>query len=340
MLRLLIMERNILFSFILMAVLGCSKAADPLPVAMDDTGPTAFVRTCDVTVRETIPSTGSMDHYYRDPVMFKLSGPIEEAQVLTDVAGETTLSEDGETVIFTPDGVFSPSTEYSMALEYCYGVPEISFTTSHYGAPIEASSADALQGSAFVLNFTSGRYTIGENAGDLLNSVFTRNVLVQFEDVRDVDAQIVAAIGKPNDTSVAQDFCARTIAVEASIESLPLVTGEEVNFSFGAMGGQLRIDEIEFEATLSSDLQTIGGLRYQATIGMTELVDLLPEFGGESVSCDLAANLGIPCEPCPSNSSLQCITIAAEGVDGSAIDVGLEVIAAQGEHPECDAEGK
>ena len=225
-----------------------------------------------------------------------------------------------------------------MSLEYCYGIPEITFTTSHYGSPIEDNVE--LQSSAFVLNFTSGRWIIGANAGDLLNSVFTRNVLVQFEDVRDVDAQIVAAIGKPNDTTIGQDFCARTIAVDASTQALPLVTGEEVDFSFGAMGGQLRIDEIEFEATLSSDLQTIGGLRYQATVGMSELVDMLPEFGGESVSCDLAANLGIPCEPCPNQPSQQCITIAAEGVDGDAADINIEVITEAGVHPDCDAEGR
>ena len=272
-------------------------------MASEDTGPEIASPDCDVTVRETIPSTGSMDHYYRDPIVFKLSGPITEATVRSSITGETTLSEDGQTVTYTPTGILSPSTEYTVALEYCYGTPEITFTTSHYGAPIEAS-AD-LEGTAFLLNFDSGEYTVGENAGDLLNSVFTRNVLVQFDEVRDVNARIVAAVGKPNDSEIGQDFCARTIAVEASTETLPLVTGAEINFTFGAMGGQLRIDSIEFEGTLGSDLSSIGGLTYKAVVGMAELVDMLPEFGGESVSCDLAANLGIPCQPCPSDADLQ-----------------------------------
>ena len=318
-----------------MAALGCNKTADSDAVVTDDTGPAVATRTCDVTVRETIPSTGSMDHYYRDPVVFKLSGPVDEATVRTNVAGETTLSEEGDVVTFTPTGVLSPSTEYSMVLDYCYGQPEITFTTSHFGAPIEAS-AD-LEGSAFVLNFDSGVYTIGENAGDLLNSVFTRNVLVQFEEVRDMSARIVAAIGRPNDTSIEQDYCARTIAVEAQIDALPLVTGAEVDFSFGAMGGQLRIDSIEFEGTLGSSLDDIGGLSYTAVVGMAELVDMLPEFGGESVSCDLAANLGIPCQPCPSDNSLKCITIAAKSIRGEAVDTDLEFITETGVHPECDS---
>ena len=135
-----------------------------------------------------------------------MSGPIEEAEVITDISGETTISEDGRTVTFQPSGILSPSTEYTMGLDYCYGQPEITFTTSHYGAPIEAS-AD-LQGRAFNLNFSSGNYIVGENAGDLLNAVFTRNVLIQFEEVRDIDAKIVAAIGEPNATTIGQDMWA------------------------------------------------------------------------------------------------------------------------------------
>ena len=317
-----------------MATLGCNKTSDSAPGSLDDTGPGLAEDGCDVTVRETIPSTGSMEHYYRDPIVFKLSSPITEATVRSTIVGETRLSEDGQTVTFTPDGVLSPSTEYSVTLEYCYGSPEIIFTTSHFGAPLEAS-AD-LEGTAFLLNFNSGVYTIGENAGDLLNSVFTRNVLVQFAEVREINSRIVAAVGEPNDTEIEQDFCARTISVEASSESLPLVTGAEVDFTFGAMGGQLRIDSIEFEGTLSSDLGSIGGLTYRAVVGMAELVDMLPEFGGESVSCDLAANLGIPCQPCPSNADLQCITIAAKGIDGDAVDTDLDEIMATGAHPNCD----
>ena len=220
-----------------------------------------------------------------------------------------------------------------MGLDYCYGQPEITFTTSHYGAPIEAS-AD-LQGRAFVLNFTEGSYTVGENAGDLLNAIFTRNVLIQFEEVRDVDAQIVAAIGEPNASTVGQDMCGRTISVNASLHDLPLVRGQEVDFSFGAMGGQLRFDFIDFVATLGSDLETIGGLTYTATIGMSELVDMLPEFGGENVGCELAENLGIPCAPCPNVASQQCITIAAKGITGDLVDLSIEEIAAMGTHPDC-----
>ena len=221
-----------------------------------------------------------------------------------------------------------------MALEYCYGIPEIVFTTSHYGAPIEASAN--LEGSTYVLNFTGGEYVVGENAGDLLNSVFTRNVLVQFEEVREIDARIVAAIGKPNASTVEQDFCARTIEVQASTQSLPLVSGEQVNFSFGVMGGQMRVEAMEFEATIGSDVQSIGGLSYIATVGMAELVGLLPEFGGESVSCDLAANLGIPCEPCASDPDLQCITIAAKSIGGDVVDIDIEPILEAGVHPNCD----
>ena len=71
-----------------MAVLGCNKTTESLPIASVDTGPEIASPGCDVTVRETIPAAGSMDHYYRDPVVFVMSGPIEEAEVVTDISGE------------------------------------------------------------------------------------------------------------------------------------------------------------------------------------------------------------------------------------------------------------
>jgi hypothetical protein len=326
-------HRNILFFSLL---LGCSKTAPVTPDSGEGPRDEAHVRTCDVTVPQTVPAQGSMEHYYRDPIVFMLSDPIEEALVITDVAGETALSEDGMMVTFTPSGLLSPSTEYSMILDYCYGQPEITFTTSHFGAPLEAS-AD-LEKSTFVLNFTSGEYILGENAGDLLNSVFTRDVLVQFEAVDGLNARVVAAIGKPNASSIAQDMCGRTISVDVALDALPLIMGGEEDFTFGAMGGLLRFDSIDFEGTISSDVRSLGGLTYHAVMGMSEVVDILPEFGGESVGCDLAENLGIPCEPCASDPSANCISIAAKGVTGEASDIDLEVITEQGTHPDCDPE--
>ena len=140
------MERFSTKYLLLMAAVACTKNDDQNGVSAGDTAGEASVRTCDVTVRETIPATGSMDHYYLDPIVFVMSGPIDEAEVVTNVSGETTLSEDGQMVTFQPSGLLAPSTEYTMGLDYCYGQPEITFTTSHYGAPIEAS-AD-LQGRA------------------------------------------------------------------------------------------------------------------------------------------------------------------------------------------------
>jgi len=324
---------KILFVLLL---LGCNAKAPSTGDSADAQGGETPRETCDVTVSSTIPARNTMDHYYRDPIVFKLSGPIEEATVITDVAGETSLSEDGETVTFTPTGGLSPSTEYTMGLDYCYdGQPEITFSTSHFGAPLEASGQ--LEGQTYVLNFEVGEYIIGENAGDLLNSVFTRNILVQFEEVYDISAQVLIAIGKPNATTLDQDKCARTIPMDVSIGTLPLITGREESFTFGAMGGQLRFDSINFEGTISSDLSALGGLTYHASMGIAGIVDILDEFGGEEVGCDLAENLGIPCEPCVNEPDANCITIAAKGISGTHTEVDLEVITDAGTHPDCDA---
>ena len=54
---------------LLMAAMACTKTTTESGVSNGDTAQEASMRTCDVTVRETIPSTGSMDHYYRDPIV-------------------------------------------------------------------------------------------------------------------------------------------------------------------------------------------------------------------------------------------------------------------------------
>ncbi len=277
-----------------------------------------------------------MDHYYRDSIEFHLSEPDPTARVLTDLVGETKTEDDGATIVFVPEGNLSASTEYTVGLDYCYGEPEITFSTSHYGAPLEAS-AD-LDGQAYSIEFTSGEYTIGENAGELLNAVFTRPVLIQFRGIEGGFVDIIAAIGKPGVEPPEQDMCARTIELQhVSINELPLLTGGVADFEFGAQGGVLRFASLAFEGTVASDASSIGGIRYEAVMGVEEIVGLLPEFGDLDAVCDLADNLGIPCSPCPNDSSSQCIPLAAKGIRASAVDEAVSPVAEAGTHEDCQS---
>jgi len=279
-----------------------------------------------------------MDHYYRDPVLFRLSEPDPSAVIVTDIVGATTFEDDGATVVFTPEGNLSASTPYTIGLDYCYGEPQIEFTTSHYGATLEASAA--LLGSTYSLEFTGGEYTLGEDAGELMNAVFTRPLLLELIAVNEATMDMRLAVGKPGVMPPEQDTCGRTITLQSvSLNELPFISGGVEDFEFGAHGGMLRFASLAFEGTFSADAEAIGGIAYEATMGVPELVDLLSDFGGEDELCSLSENLGIPCVDCADGSGDACISIAAKGIEANLIDESLVQITEALTHEDCDPAG-
>ena len=221
-------------------------------------------------------------------------------------SGETTVSEDGLTITYTPDEPLAPSTTYAVTLDYCRGAPTVSFTTSHYGAPLEASTE--LEGATFTLSFTGGEMLVGENAGELMNAIFRWPIMVQIVDVGGDQLSVLAGIGLEGVEPVEQNTCARTIEMDGIPTSdLPYVSGRVEDSTFGAYGGEVRFESFDFDTTIAADGQSIGGMRYDATFGVEEIVALLPDFGDVDSLCTLAANLDIPCKPCPSDEALSCI---------------------------------
>jgi len=278
-----------------------------------------------------------MDHYYRDPIVFELSEPDETATVVMDVEGATTVSEDGLKVTFTPSAPLEPSTTYSVKLDYCTGEPEISFSTSHYGQPLEASTE--LEDAVFMLRFTDGEYTVGDNAGELMNAIFQWPILVQMRDVDGPYLNLMAALGKTDSDIYEQNTCARTILIEdVPTSALPMLSGGINDQEFGAHGGLLRFDSFTFDGTIAADGATLGGIRYSASMGVSEIADLLPDFGDVDAVCTLAANLDIPCEPCATDEFDLCIRVAAHRIPGVRVSTSLTPIEVPGVHEDCETE--
>jgi len=326
--------RILFFSLFSVAVLGCNKWADT-PADESGTPPPDPGPSCDTIVQSTSPTNGSMEHYYRAPIVFRLSEPDPTAVVVTDIVGATTFEDDGATVVFTPEGNLSATTQYTVGLDYCYGEPEIEFTTSHYGATLEASTE--LLGSAYSLEFTGGEYTIGEDAGELLNAVFTRPLLLELVTVGEATMDLRLAVGKPGVVPHVQDTCGRTVTLHSvSLNQLPFVSGGVEDFEFGAHGGMLRFSSLAFEGTFAADGETMGGIAYDATLGVSELVELLSDFGDEEALCSLSENLGIPCVDCGDGSGDSCISIAAKGIEANKIDVDLIEITEALTHEDCE----
>jgi len=291
---------------------------------------------CETTISLVEPVVdGATDHYYLDPVVFELSEPDPSARFEAEFAGETTVSEDGLTVTYTPDEPLSPSTTYTITLDYCRGAASVTFTTSHFGTPLEASTD--LEDAAYTLAFTGGEMLIGQNAGELMNSIFRWPILVQIQEAEGAYLTVMAAIGKEGVDPVEQNTCARTLEVDhIPTAELPFVAGRLENTVFGAHGGQLRFESFEFDATIAADGESIGGVRYMAVLGVAEVVSLLPDFGNVDQVCTLAANLDIPCEACPSDDQLSCIRVSARHIPGVRIDTSLIPIAEAETHEDCE----
>lgn len=316
-------------------LIGCGEVKDTSDVdgASDaDGGPGV---SCDTTVNQVTPLNGASEHYYLDPVIFQLSEPDPSARVEAEFSGETTVSEDGLTITYTPDEPLAPSTTYAVTLDYCRGAPTISFTTSHYGAPLEASTD--LEGATFTLSFTGGEMLVGENAGELMNAIFRWPIMVQIVDVDGDQLSVLAGIGLEGVEPVEQNTCARTIEMDGIPTSdLPYVSGRVEDSTFGAYGGEVRFESFDFDTTIAADGQTIGGMRYDAVFGVEEIVALLPDFGDVDSLCTLAANLDIPCKPCPSDEALSCIRVSSHHIEGTRVDNTLVPITEPGTHEDCD----
>ena len=270
-----------------------------------------------------------------DPIIFELSEPDPSAVFVAAIDGETSVSSDGLIVTFKPTEPLQPSTEYTVQFDYCFGQPEISFVTSHYGAALEPD-AD-LEHAVYALEFTAGEYTLGDNAGELMNAVFQWPILVQLQDIDAPYLNVMAAVGKKDTERPEQNTCARTMLVEnLPTDSLPLLAGGMNDQVFGAQGGLLRFDYFTFDGTIAADGMTLGGIRYAVSMGVAEIADLLPEFGDVDAVCTLADNLDIPCEPCESDEFDLCIRVAAEHIRGVRVSTSLVAIDEPESHEDCE----
>jgi len=313
--------------------LACSGDKHPSAGSQADSG--SAKGNCDITVSATYPEDGGSDHYYRDPVRFLLSEPDGSATVVTDIPGTTTTESGGLVVVFTPDVPLAPSTSYTMGLDYCYGTPEISFSTSSYGAPLDEGVT--LEGQAYALDLTTGEYVVGENAGELLNAIFTRHVLFELGEIEGDTISTLAAVSTKPDEPLEQDLCARTVALDGvDISDSPYFSVDISELSFGAHDGELRFTRFAVDGTIAPSGGRIGGIAFEATMAVDEISNVLPEVGGVEALCQMAENLGIPCDTCETDDFALCITVASEHILAQGADLDLQQVTEAGVAEGCE----
>ena len=123
---------------------------------------------------------------------------------------------------------------------------------------------------------------------------------------------------------------------DIDISESPYFSSVFEDLEFGAHGGLLRFASFEVAATIASDAETLGGVRYHAVLGVNEIAELLSAYGDIESLCDTAEILGIPCEICPDDDHSYCVTVAAEHIEAHRVDVDLEKVEEPGTAPGCD----
>ena len=282
--------------------------------------PATFYGDCDVQVANTVPSNGAGDVYHRDAISFSLTSPDPTAVILADFPGTQSVSDDGMTIYYVPDQPLEPSTTYKVALDYCYAQPEIRFTTSELGEPLE-SDLDLL-GLSWIVDPVGGEYLEGSGFAALMGSVFDRDLVVQ---VTDVDGpELTMRLGVANESGSAQDECFRTVEVTAvDLTEEPYLQFFSSHINVQAFNGSLSLHDVDLTGTISSDADTFGGVEYSMMVDVADLVSVMKLADVDSL-CYMAANLGSECGPCPEGDTDSCIPVVAEGLVAPL--AGLDVV--------------
>jgi hypothetical protein len=290
----------------------------------DDTaGDTAVTSdSCEVTVKETIPANGSVTADYRAAIEFELSDADETATVVSDIAGTTTLSSDNETVIFTPNDPLSPSTAYSVTLNYCGGSAEISFTTSDYGTPI--SDTSSLVGNTYELDLAAARIVQPDGIGSVLSSYLTQSILIGVSDVTSTEIQMLGAIGKEKVSPAEQDYCDPTIDFPAAdFSAQPFFTIGPQTTTLSVAGYNIEIGDLEITGTFKSDGSAFAGGTLAGTIDTRPLDPLVGDE--EGAICELAGSFGAACEACSSDGEPFCLSLVADQITAEEVS-GLTLV--------------
>ena len=302
---------------------SCSGPVDPLEP-----------EPCQVTVQSTWPANGSTSAHYRQSVEFHLSSPIEEATVVSDVAGAQWLSEDGLVVGFEPADDFEPNTTYAFGLSYCGGEPEISFTTSSHGLTVMDPSG--VVGTTYLMDLDAIRFESAENVSEILLSIFDRSVLVQVLELDESALSFRFAVAKNNTSIPEQDTCYRTLdQTNIDFTANPLFIHQTDSLQFDAFAAQLSLRDLVIEGSIAPDGLSLGGITFTVSLDVREVTELMGVDNYGEV-CTLAANVGTECMPCKHDGVEACIEVSGTGLSGALVGADLIEILTEQEHEDCD----
>jgi len=304
---------------------GCP--AQPLETA-EDTAP-----VCDISISETRPANGSEDAYYRASVEFQLTEPDPTAVVVADFDGVQSTRGDGSIIVYTPTVPLEPETNYTAGLEYCHGTPEIEFTTSSMGQPIDDPTD--LMGNLYSINMLNARFLAGKEVAETATSLFDRRLLASVIAVEGDWLHLRLGKASEDDTGT-QDYCARTVDLPAAnFSNTPWFHLSANEVDFNAYASELSLLQFQLSGAFSQDGTSIGGISMQTYVDARDIARLVTGQTPDSL-CEIVGNLYIACEPCPTDGHSYCFALTFDSLSATVSDGELESVAEPRSDPRCE----
>jgi hypothetical protein len=309
--------------------MGCTGSSDQ----GEGTDTAATPTPCEITVVQTVPAADETGVYHRADIEFHLSEADPTATILADVPGTVHTSAEGTIILFSPDEPLATSSWHTVTLDYCHGSPTLSFETSDLGDAMPDPSV--VVGQAFLLDLTEARLLAGSALGDLLQTYFSRPVMAQILGLEGGELHLRTAVTDPEAAGAAQEMCFRSFDVTGvDFSSAPYFDFAAAEVQVDNFAAPITFQDFHVDGTIASDASWLGGIRFSGVLDVRELAATMDS--DPDTLCTLAANLGTPCEPCPTDMSAHCVTLSSDQIYGEAIDLDIVEITEPYSHADCD----
>ncbi len=282
-------------------------STDTDPGTTTDTGTEV---ECNATVTAITPADGATNVPQNLLIIADFSEAVDEATMTVTgpdgpVAGAAHVVIDGMSISFSLESELARETQYDVEVTVCDMTTTSSFTTLE-----PAIEVNALIGRVYDLDLTSVSWTAppANIAGLMMGFITTSHMLLLVEDV-DESAQtmeLAGAAGWENNSVVTQYPCAEAIDFDPSdFSSNPFFSAGPATTVMEVGSERVSLEELVFEGSFVNQGDSIDNLH------LTTYLDGEIELDGFGRLCDAVALFGVSCEPCPSDSSLDCLLLDA-----------------------------
>ena len=283
----------------LMLLLACP----PAPDSSTDSGNEP---ACTASFNQVFPADGSTNVYIRSPLQFYLTQPDPSAQIVTDIPGHMSVSEDGRILSWIADGPMAPQSSNSLTLQGCFGTATTHFQTSWAGQPLEAGVA----GRSYLLNLKGGR--ADTQVAELMTPYLVGFVRLEVLTQTQTALSLRAAYSRTNDFS---EECTVTQQY-AVFQDQPYFVTIPSDLAFP------HLYHAQLSGTFTPDGSRVEGLHLtgQWDVRDLEADGLNPDGETPEQLCGILAAVKLPCTRCD-DGELRCVDLSASLIPGEELRV-------------------